>query len=194
MTDEAKQKERWTEQSRKDLAGVRESEERVGRLAERASNMVAEDGSAVVFAALLMEVQDRLSDVVSLLEKEETGPPTRDTQREIEKTIAELLAALEDDREPPPPSDPQDSDPKEQRPPPPPPLIALAQELRLLKAQQLRVNERTTAIQNDIQNESRPESKAELPHLSDRQRKIHDMTQDLMKKLSGESEDPWEAI
>lgn len=190
--DDVKQKRKWADENRQDLTGVRESEERLGRMAQEATDKVAEDGSSVVFAALLMELQKALTDVVFLLAAEETGPRAQGAQREIERMIEELLAALEDNPDTPP-SDPEDSK-QDDRPQRPKPLIALAQELRLLKAQQIRVNQRTADIQKDFKATNRQERKADLPRLSERQRKIQELTRDLLRKASGQAEDPWDAI
>jgi hypothetical protein len=65
----------------------------------------------------------------------------------------------------------------------PPPLIPLTTELRLLKSQQDCINQRTAAIQNEFQATGRLEQKADLPQLSERQRRIQEMTTDVIKKL-----------
>jgi hypothetical protein len=158
-------------------------------MADRVSEVLANDGSSIVFGAVLADLQQALSNVVSVIGQEDIGVSTQEAQREIEKMIEELLAALEESKDPPPPPPPpEESDPKEPPPKPPPPLIAIVEELRLLRAKQIRVNQRTTAVQKNVK-----PTPADLQRVSDQQRKIHDITTELLKKLT-ETPEAWDAI
>jgi hypothetical protein len=186
--NEAKKK-KWTDELRQDLVGVRDSEARIGQTADRISDMLDQDGSSVVFGAVLLDLQQGLSNVVIQVGQEEIGVSTQEMQREIEKMIEELLAALEESKDPPPPPPPpKDSPPQPPPPPPPQPLIAIVEELRLLRAKQIRVNQRTAAVQS----QEAPKA-AELQRVADQQRKIHDITADLLRKLT-EPPEGWDAI
>jgi len=179
--NEAKQKGPWTDENRRELAAVRDSEKEIGRIADRASDAVIRDGSTIAFTGVLTDLKKALADVVSLIEQEETGLRTQTAQREIENMIGALIVATEENRlmlvavkgavqTPITPSWP-------------PPLIPLTTELRLLKWQQDCINQRTAAIQNEFQATGRLEQKADLPQLSERQRRIQEMTTDVIKKL-----------
>lgn len=184
--DEKKQKRPWTDEDRRELADIRETESDLGRMAGQAWEMVTRDGSAVVFGTLLTEVRQTLSNVVVLIDGEETGLNTRTHQREVEELLTDLLKALEATENLPPPEE-KDEEPPPEGEPKTPPLIAVSEELRLLKAQQIRVNERTTAVEKQFVTTHQAEVKADLRRLTDRQRRIFEMTEELMRKLTRET-------
>ncbi|MFZ4396242.1 MAG: hypothetical protein ACOYOU_11520, partial [Kiritimatiellia bacterium] len=85
----------WSDESRQELAAVREIEKDTGRIAERASDLVIQDGSTIAFSGLLTELRQAFTNVAVLLGQEETGPRTQNQQREIEKVVASLIVATE---------------------------------------------------------------------------------------------------
>lgn len=179
--DEARKGGKWTDEQRRDIATIRTNEVEVGDIAQETVDSVFEDGSTVVFGGLLVELQQSIAHVVSLLAREETGPPTRNTQQEIEHIIASLIVATEQNIEIRIPTDAFRTT-KQARAGKAPPLIPLGTELRLLKAHQARINERTIALQAGAAAVPQ-EKKAELQRLSGQQRRLHEMAKDVIRGL-----------
>ena len=179
--DEARKDGKLTDEQRQDIATIRTSEVEVGDLAQETVDSVFEDGSTVVFGGLLVELQQSVAHVVSLLTREETGPPTRNTQQEIEHIIASLIVATEQNVEIRIPTDATRTI-KQSRAGKAAALIPLGTELRLLKAHQARINERTIALQAGAAAVPQ-EKESELQRLSGQQRRLHEMAKDVIRGL-----------
>ena len=120
-------------------------EEELAGSAEEARKLIEEDGSSVVFLSVVGDLHQALLDVAELLDGGKTGKFTQSSQKEIERTLEELIEALQKAR-----SNMQEKDGGGK------PgqggkgaLLPPAAELRLLKANQLRVNRRTRAFDGE---------------------------------------------
>jgi hypothetical protein len=180
---DARTKGTWTDESRQELVAVRAHEQDTGRIAERASDWVVQDGSTVAFSGVLTELRHSFSNVVSLLGQEETGPRTQNLQREIEKVVVSLIVATEQNIQTVSPKMAKNKV-KTPREPKAPPLIPLGTELRLLDAHQSLINERTSTIEKEFQATGRQENNAELLRLTEQQRKVCEMIKDIIKKTA----------
>jgi hypothetical protein len=103
-----------------------------------------------VFPSVVDQLARDLDSAHDLLAARRTDRYTQVVQRQIEETLTELIAALEQAKKknqqtkqspPKPPKPPKPSMPKL------PPLFPPTAELKLLRAAQIRVNHRTQAIQ-----------------------------------------------
>ncbi|MEI6210382.1 MAG: hypothetical protein WCR06_02025 [bacterium] len=173
----------WSDESRQELAAVREIEKDTGRIAERASDLVIQDGSTIAFSGLLTELRQAFTNVAVLLGQEETGPRTQNQQREIEKVVASLIVATEQNIQTVSPKMAKNRV-KTPREPKAPPLIPLGTELRLLDAHQSLINERTATLAKEFQATGRQDNHAELLRLAEQQRKVCEMIKDIIKKTA----------
>jgi hypothetical protein len=172
----------WTDESLQELVAVRASEQDASRIAERALDLVIQDGSTIAFSGLLTELRPAFTNVIVLLGQEETGPHTQDMQREIEKVVASLIVATEQNIRNVSPEKVSNII-KKPRFREHAPLIPIGTELRLLDAQQVRINERTAAIEKEFQATGRKDHQAELLRLAEQQRKVCDMIKDSINKI-----------
>ena len=136
-----------TKRTRVETLPVREfvNEEReLAEQARRALDIILEDGTSVIFPKIVGQLRDDLRGVAALLDKGHTGNYTQSQQKEIERTLEELIDAVKKAQEskgaePGKPGEPGEPG----APPEPEPLLPDSAELKLLKSAQLRVNRRT---------------------------------------------------
>ena len=142
--------------------------------AHQALEIILDDGTSVVFPDVVEQLRDDLITVGGLLaDNQRTDSYTAALQKEIETTLEELIEALQ-----------QAQQQKEGMGGGggggggEPPLLPNSAELKLLRAAQLRVNRRTTALED-----SRPKNaplddvlKGETQKIADRQAEIGEMT------------------
>ena len=172
----------WTDESRQELVAVRASEQDAGRIAERASDLVIQDGSTIAFSGLLTELRPAFTNVVVLLGHEETGSRTQDMQREIERVVASLIVATEQNIRNVSPEKVKNII-KKPRFREHAALIPIGTELRLLDAQQAWINERTAAIEKEFKATGRQDHQAELLRLAEQQRKMCEMIKGSINKI-----------
>jgi hypothetical protein len=148
---------------------VQEEQELAG-MADHALQLIEEDGTTISFPVVVENMRDNLNQVATLIEQQQTGPPTQTLQHEIERTLEELIEALQIAKKQGSGSGQgQGGNCK-------PALLPNTAELKLLRALQLRVNRRTKAFDGD-----RPEGAlddvqtGEITRLSTLQRDISDM-------------------
>jgi hypothetical protein len=103
-------------------------------------DLLQEDGTTLVFPQVVGEIRADLENVKGLLSRIETGELTQSIQRDIEKAIEEILAALEEAYKKPPPPNPNQGREGQSGTSP---LLARSSELKMVRALQLRVNQRT---------------------------------------------------
>jgi thiaminase len=148
---------------------VQEEQELAG-MADHALQLIEEDGTTISFPVVVENMRDNLNQVATMIEQQQTGPPTQTLQHEIERTLEELIEALQIAKKQGSGSGQgQGGNCK-------PALLPNTAELKLLRALQLRVNRRTKAFDGD-----RPEGAlddvqtGEITRLSTLQRDISDM-------------------
>ncbi|MFQ5461662.1 MAG: hypothetical protein ACE5E5_03445 [Phycisphaerae bacterium] len=104
-----------------------------------------EDGTTIVFPRILEQVGQDMTSVAKRLGRANVGSLTRQIEQEIVTTLEQLLEAVEEMQ--------QENEQAQSRPKPPnasdddDQLLPESAELRLLRSSQLRVNERTDAIE-----------------------------------------------
>ena len=112
---------------------------------ERALPLLREDGSAAALLEAAGQIQADMHRVAELLGQPRVDGLTQSIEEEIVASLEEIVAALAQARErqkeknrPRPPGEPGD--------PTDPPLVDALQELRMIRAMQVRINRRTATI------------------------------------------------
>ena len=119
------------------------SELKLSAVCDDVLDVLSEDGTTLVFPEIVVELKADLEQTGALLDNLQTGDSTRMIQKDIEDTVSEILAALEEAaKKPPPPSPNKGREKKNQNSSAP--LLAKSAELKMVRALQLRVNRRTS--------------------------------------------------
>jgi hypothetical protein len=149
--------------------------------ANKALQLLEEDGTAVAVPQVLEQCRDDMKAVQARLFKTDVGPFTQQVEEEIITALKEVIEALKKQQ--------QDlKDQKNQPPPPPgggtpPPqaLINMLAELKMLRSLQVRVNQRTISYGKQFPGEQVDDGSVmgELRKLAERQVKIEKATKDL---------------
>jgi hypothetical protein len=165
----------WAGRDRLTLLRSATEEAVIGDLAQQAYDLLIEDGTSAVFPEMVVDLQEDLMRVSSLLEADETGGLVRMLQQDIETTLEEMLAALKQaQRDNSGGGGGGGGGGGDQ------PLVRKSAELKLLRAAQLRVNHRTRQIEMlrlgdgsdrqvlDQESSSTAQRQAEIVEMTDR--------------------------
>jgi hypothetical protein len=172
----------WTRTERLRLTEITEEERKLAELVRKAFDILVEDGTTVIFPNIVAQLRDDMLNVHGLLGKERTDTYTQAIEKDIEKTLEEIIAALERARRDQQQQQAQQQQQQQQQPPRQP-LVPNAAELKLLRSAQLRVNERTHSFDR-----ARPkgdldaELQGQVKKISDRQAEVAKMTRDLLER------------
>jgi hypothetical protein len=153
--------------------------------ANKALQLLEEDGSSVAFPQVLEQVRDDMKGVQARLFKTDVGPFTQGIEEDIIAQLKEMVEALKKQQQ-------ELKDKKNQPPPPggqPPPqtLINLLAELKMIRSRQLQINKRTTAYGKEYPGEQAddPNIQGELHKLGQQQNKIQKATKDIATGKAG---------
>jgi hypothetical protein len=135
-----------------------QEETELAAMAKRALELIEEDGTTVSFPVVVDEMRETLLQVAGRIEKQETGDTTQRMQKEVEKTLEELIEALKIARKGGGGSGQGGGNCK-------PCLLPNTAELKLLRQLQLRINRRTVDFQA-----GRPQGALEDPQQAEIQR------------------------
>lgn len=146
--------------------------------ADKALTLLRDDGTAVAFPEALEQVRDDMGEVVRRLDRAEVGPLTQSIEEEIIAALEEMVEALSKAK--------QDAEERQSRPMPPgppqdQPLVDLLAEIKMIRAMQMRVNQRTERYAKLVEGEQAesPDLLEALERLAERQARIHRITRDL---------------
>lgn len=169
-------------------AGVEgEKEGEIVLEADKALRLLEGEGTAVVFAGVLVEVRKDMESVQKQLQAANVGGETQLVEEQIIAQLQQMLEALkkakQDLQNPPPPPPPGQ---------PPPPndskknLIQLVEQLKLLKSLQVQVNDRTTAFGKRAPGEqvADPFLQEQLRQLGDRQKVLQSMLHKIASQMN----------
>jgi hypothetical protein len=156
---------------------VQEEQELAG-LSQQALQLIEEDGTTISFPVVVENMRDNLTQVAAFLEQQATGIETQTLQHEIERTLEELIEALQIAKKSGSGSGQCKGGNCK------PPLLPDTAELKLLRALQLRVNRRTRSF-----DEARPEGpldalrKTEVSRVSRLQGDVSDMVLAIIERM-----------
>ncbi len=148
--------------------------------ADKCLTLLREEGSAVAFPEAVMEMREDMQQVVERLAQANVGPLTQGIETDIIAALEEMIAALKKAQ--------KDMEDKQQQGQPAegapgePPLVDTLAELRMIRALQMRVNNRTKAYSKLTQEDQveTPELLAALKKLAEREERIHAVTRDIV--------------
>ena len=172
---------------------TREADVQAGRLggdeakiaieAEKALQLLEEEGSSVAFPATVEQMTDDMRQVSERLNQGKTDTLTLGLEEEIIATLEELLAALEqaqkkleEQKDQPPQQQQQQQQGQQEQP-----LVDAIQELKMIKSLQLRVNKRTDRYAKLLQDQSDPVGQANTQELLDALDKLSDKQQQVFE-------------
>jgi hypothetical protein len=150
--------------------------------ADKAILLLREDGTAVAFPEAVEQMRADMQQVVERLAQTKVGQITQSIEQDIIAALKEAIEALKKAQ--------KDQDKKKKKPsqqngePQDPPLVDVLAELKMIRALQLRVNNRTERYSKLIEGEQadKPDLLDALGKLSERQERIHRVTRDLQKE------------
>ncbi|MFL5241155.1 MAG: hypothetical protein ACJ8FY_03525 [Gemmataceae bacterium] len=169
-------------------------EEEIVRLAEKALGILRDEGSAVAFPEVFVQIRDDMINVARRLRKTDTGSLTVTIENDIIATLREMIEALKRARQEngkQPPSKGGGGGPQNQK------LIDLIAELKMIRSMQIRVNARTQTYAREYEGEQAPaiveaqtpqeKEKAEtltreMKELAQRQQKIFEVANNIYKE------------
>jgi hypothetical protein len=148
--------------------------------ADKALNVLQEEGSAVAFPEAVMEIRDDMITVRDRLAEAKIGEMTQGVEKDIIAALEEMITALEKAQ--------QEMQDKSQSPPPGEggegemPLVDAIAELKMIRALQMRVNTRTQRYAEVSKTEQvdQPELLDSLRKLAEREERIHKVTRDIV--------------
>ncbi len=152
--------------------------------ADKALQLLREDGSAVAMPEAVEQMQDEMEYVVVRLAQVKVGDITQGSEEEIIAALEEMIAALKKAQKEMEAKEGQPSDSGE---PQDPPLIDILAELKMLKSLQMRVNSRTKRYSLQLENADDEVGQAKtddlrqaLERLSNREDRIFAATRDIV--------------
>ena len=152
--------------------------------AEKALNLLREEGSSVAFPETVTQMRDDMQQVSERLDAANVGRITQTIEEDIIAALKEMIEALQKaqkdlDRrrqQPQQPGNPQD-----------PPLVDAVAELKMIRALQMRVNTRTQRYARLLQNVDDPVGQATVPELqeairklAEKEQRIYEITRDVV--------------
>lgn len=168
---------------RKDLQRAEDLSRREGALAVVAldvMDLLEEDGTTLAFPQIVQEVKNDLESAQRLLARIETGLLTQAIQKDIERALEDILAALEQAQRSPPPPDPNKGrDSKNGTGP----LLPASAELKMVRAMQLRVNQRTKDFDLNRASGLSLEEKRQAEELARRQREVEELLKKMARRM-----------
>ncbi len=154
--------------------------------AERALQLLLEEGSSLAFPETVSQMRDDMQQVAQRLDAAQVGALTQAIEQDIIAALEEMIEALQtaqqelEDQA----TDPMDLPPIDPRAQP---LVDALAELRMVRALQMRVNTRTQRyarlladLEDPVGQATDPELVTALEHLSQRQERIHRITRGLV--------------
>jgi hypothetical protein len=157
-------------------------EEALSLLADDVLDVLTEDGTTLVFPGVVGQIRGDILNVAGLLSRIQTGERTQYIERQIESAIEDILRALDEAQRNPPPPNPSQG---RQSPSGAGPLLPVSTELKLVRALQARVNERTRDFDRSRPAEGTldPEDKLQVDAIAKKQKEVEGMMRDLSRAI-----------
>ena len=161
-------------------------ERKIALEADKALNLLREEGSSVAFPVMTEQMRDDMQQVSDRLNRALVGETTQAIEEDIIAALEEMIEALqkaqkelEDENKPPPP-------PGQAPPPGEQPLVDIIAELKLIRSLEFRIKRRTDRYSKQLLEPEDPVGQAErdelieaLRKLGDRQQEVYEITRDI---------------
>jgi hypothetical protein len=173
---------KWNRTEQLTVANLSKEEKFIGDLADVALQIIKEDGTTVVFPRIVERLRDDLFAVSERLKSEQTDGFTQDMQREIERTLQDLIEALQRAQQVAEQQKGESGQGGGQQQNPP--LVPESAELKLIKQAQLRVNRLTTSIDKNLQAANAPNAndRKAIRDIARRQEEVQKMAEDIVER------------
>jgi hypothetical protein len=174
----------FTRVERLQLAELTDEERMLARTASRCLHILEEDATTVVFPRIIGQLAEDMDVVADRLADQKVEAITQKIQKEIVETLEQLVEAVQQmqrENEQQAGRGMPSSDDENQ------PLLPTSAELKLLKASQVRINDRTSVISDAVQSgsESPPGAQKEFQIVAERQRETAEVARELRDRGSG---------
>lgn len=148
--------------------------------AEKALAMLQEEGSAVAFPEAVIEIRDDMITIRDRLAEADTGALTQGVEEDVIAALEEMITALEKaqkEMQDQKPGQPNQGGGEQEMP-----LVDTIAELKMIRAMQMRVNNRTQRYTELTKSEqaSEPQILKALEELAQREARIHKITRDIV--------------
>jgi hypothetical protein len=155
-------------------------EEEIIKEANKAIQLLQEEGSAVAFPEVFTQVRDDMRNAARRLGKADVGQVTQVIEQDIINTLKEMVEALKKAQQR---LQARKGQPGAGGQPPDQRLIELLAELKMIRAMQIRVNTRTHVygVRYTGEQAADPEIQQELQNLAQRQWKIFEVTNNIYR-------------
>ena len=159
------------------------SELKLSAVCDDVLDVLSEDGTTLVFPEIVVELKADLEQTGELLDNLQTGDSTRMIQKDIEDTVSEVLAALEEAaKKPPPPSPNKGREKKNQNSSAP--LLAKSAELKMVRALQLRINRRTSRFDTSRKSvDLSSEARSQLREIGRKQKEVEKLLRKIARSI-----------
>ncbi|MCC7476246.1 MAG: hypothetical protein IT425_12690 [Pirellulales bacterium] len=165
-------------------ARLSREESRIVHEVDKALALLREEGSSVAFPEAVEQMRDDMRQVVERLAATKVDSLTQSIEQDIIAALEETIAALDkaakdlEQKRTPPGQQPPAGQPGEM------PLVDPLAELKMIRALQLRINQRTIRYGQMIQGEQAENAELlkSLQDLADRQARVYQATADLQKE------------
>lgn len=157
------------------------AEEKIGVEADQAIAVIDAEGSSVAFSEVFRQVRTDIGHVARRLARTNPGPETQLIEEDIIAALKEMIEALKKQQKEM--RDRKENQQQQNQQPTDPALLDMLAELRMIKALQVRVLQRTEKWSKLYKGEQAtdPEIVPELRDLAQRQLKIYQITDNLAK-------------
>jgi hypothetical protein len=153
--------------------------------AEKALNLLQEEGSSIAFPETVTQMRDDMQQVSERLDAANVGRITQNIEEDIIAALKEMIEALQKAQ--------KDAEKRRQQPSQQPgqpqdqPLVDAIAELKMIRALQMRVNTRTQRYSRLLDNVDDPVGQATVPELQDaikklaeKEQRIYEITRDIV--------------
>ncbi|MCA8967780.1 MAG: hypothetical protein KDC48_23060, partial [Planctomycetes bacterium] len=144
------------------------------------------DPAGIVFGEVVGTLVTELARLTEWLEGLQSGELVQESQKSVETTLEDLIAALEQEQKEQEPKDPQEQQQEQQQQEPE--KINTA-ELKLLLRLQLRINDRTTDADQKLQEGENPAIRNLLKDLAGNQERVTRMADLILERIKKQQED-----
>jgi hypothetical protein len=146
--------------------------------AEKAMNLLREDGTAVAFPEALEMVRQDIREIVRRLGEAKTDKMTQDSEEAVILALEDMLKALEKAKKEAERRRQQGQQPGQQADPP---LVDLIAELKMIRSLQVRINTRTDRYSKMILGEqaSNKDLVEAIQRLGDQEQRVHKVTREI---------------
>ena len=167
------------------LAELSDGEGAVAKKVDGALARIRAEGTTAVFPMVLEEVCEDLTNVQNLLAKKKAGPLTQSVQKGIEKSLEELVDALQKEKSRR--KKKKGSGGKGESGGKKPPLVPPVAELKMLRSLQVQINKRTLVLDASDRSGETSTTELKLQHkiVAKRQSRVAKTTTELNEKIKG---------